>query len=210
MSINPGKEPKEEKEEKNSNLNNQNVGEKQLEPKDTVENYEIETTHSHFNVKEIVEKEQVKTLEKAKDNANKPPNNKSTDYSTDNLKNNEIPIRDSLVELNITNINNENDANKENDNRDNQNQSFMQRTKSWMSNIWTNVKNYNYRNILRKTEMEDVLDAHGNHIKLPKNRKEKILQKKKNNGESNLKYGDINYNTYYISSNVNVFYGYPF
>ena len=104
----------------------------------------------------------------------------------------------------------ENDANKENDNRDNQNQSFMQRTKSWMSNIWTNVKNYNYRNILRKTEMEDVLDAHGNHIKLPKNRKEKILQKKKNNGESNLKYGDINYNTYYISSNVNVFYGYPF
>ena len=119
-------------------------------------------------------------------------------------------MKESLAQLNITKINNESNDIKKNNNSTNPKQSYMQRTKSWMSNIWTNVKNYNYRNIFKKTEMEDVLDAHGNHIKLPKNRKEKTLNKIKNNGENYIKYGDINYNTYYASSNVNVFYGYPF
>ena len=90
----------------------------------------------------------------------------------------------------------------------------MQRTKSWMSNMWTNVKNYNYGkyNIFKKTEMEDILDAHGNHMKIPKNRKEKELKRIKTDNKegSGLKYGNINYEGYYASSNINVFSGYPF
>ena len=210
MSLSQEKETKEENEEKTSNFNNQNNYEKPSEPLDTIENHNIETTEAYFNIKEIENNEQLKNLEKAKADTIKEPNNKSIDYSTLVLKKDEINMKESLVELNIKKTKNEINEIKKNDISTNPNQNFMQRTKSWMSNIWTNVKNYNYRNMFKKTEMEDVLDAHGNHIKLPKNRKEKALNKIKNDGENFIKYGDINYNTYYASSNVNVFYGYPF
>ena len=210
MSLNQEKEIKKENEEKTSNSNNQNNNEKPSEPLDTVENNDIETTEAYFNLKEIENNQQQKNLEKAKEDKIKEPNNKSIDYSTLVLKKDEINMKESLVELNIKKTKNEINEIKKNDISTNPNQNFMQRTKSWMSNIWSNVKNYNYRNMFKKTEMEDVLDAHGNHIKLPKNRKEKTLNKIKNNGENYIKYGDINYNTYYASSNVNVFYGYPF
>ena len=80
-----------------------------------------------------------------------------------------------------------------------------------MSNIWGNVKNYDYSkyNIFKKVEMEDCLDAHGNHIKRPKNRK-KELKKKVEDNEDFKKYNNLNYDRYFLSSNSNVFAGYPF
>ena len=147
MSLNQEKETKEENEEKTSNFNNQNNYEKPSEPLDTIENHNIETTEAYFNIKEIENNEQLKNLEKAKADKIKEPKNKSVDFSNVGLKKSEIPMKESLAQLNITKINNESNDIKKNNNSTNPKQSYMQRTKSWMSNIWANVKNYNYRNI---------------------------------------------------------------
>lgn len=108
---------------------------------------------------------------------------------------------------NDTQSNNTNNTNNSTGNR-----SFMQRTKTWMSSMWTNVKNFNYAkyNIFKKTEMEDCLDAHGNHIQIPKNRSDKKLEKKVENNEDFMKYNNLNYNRYFESTNINAFAGYPF
>ena len=110
-------------------------------------------------------------------------------------------------------LNNQNSNGEKIKQKGNLNQSFMQRTKSWMSNMWTNVKNYDYGkyNIFKKTEMEDCIDAHGNHIKIPKNTNKKEIHRKKDNNEDFKKYNNLNYNRYYYTnSNANIFAGYPF
>ena len=121
---------------------------------------------------------------------------------------------DILNQINNQDIqsNNTNDLYDNNTNPKSTKQSFMQRTKTWMSNMWTNVKNFDYGkyNIFKKTEMEDILDAHGNHIKIPKKRQEKKLEKIKENNEDFMKYNNLQYNSYYEASNMNVFVGYPF
>ena len=75
---------------------------------------------------------------------------------------------------NDTQSNNTNNTNNSTGNR-----SFMQRTKTWMSNMWSNVKNYTKYNIFQMTEMEDILDAHGNPMRVPKKRSDKKIEKKK-------------------------------
>ena len=104
----------------------------------------------------------------------------------------------------------DNQSNNRNDNNTNPKstkQSFMQRTKSWMSNMWTNVKNYDYGkfNIFRGPEMEDILDAHGLPMRIPKKKHKKILVKKDKN-EDFIK-DDMKY---FESINKNVFNAYPF
>ena len=171
-----------------------------VQPDETIDNYNTHTTIENLNL-EHFQKEEPKKLK-----------NIPVDVSTAVLKQDEIPVNETLNQLN----NQANNTKKEDGKADNtsQNLSFMQRTKSWMSNMWTNVKNYNYGkyNIFKRTEMEDVLDAHGNHMKIPKNRKEKELKRIKTDNKegSGLKHGNINYEGYYASSNINVFSGYPF
>ena len=171
-----------------------------VQPDETIDNYNTHTTIENLNLDHF-QKEEPKKLK-----------NIPVDVSTAVLKQDEIPVNETLNQLN----NQANNTKKEDGKADNtsQNLSFMQRTKSWMSNMWTNVKNYNYGkyNIFKRTEMEDVLDAHGNHMKIPKNRKEKELKRIKtdNKEEGGLKHGNINYEGYYASSNINVFSGYPF
>ena len=169
------------------------------QPDETLENYNI-----HGTIQSL-------TLEHFQDEEPKKIKNTPVDVSTAVLKLDEIPVNETLNQLN----NPADNTKKEEGKTDNtQKLSFMQRTKSWMSNMWTNVKNYNYGkyNIFKKTEMEDILDAHGNHMKIPKNRKEKELKRIKTDNKegSGLKYGNINYEGYYASSNINVFSGYPF
>ena len=171
----------------------------QEQPDETLENYNI-----HGTIQSL-------TLEHFQDEEPKKIKNTPVDVSTAVLKLDEIPVNETLNQLN----NPADNTKKEEGKTDNtQKLSFMQRTKSWMSNMWTNVKNYNYGkyNLFKKTEMEDVLDAHGNHMKLPKNRKEKELKRIKTDNKegSGLKHGNINYEGYYASSNINVFSGYPF
>ena len=171
-----------------------------------IDKEEIQNTEINFNLNG--------DLENAKpNNQNKKNNitnsNKNIDVSTSNLvlKNNENPEKNILNKLNERNSNN--NGIKENS----LNQSFMQRTKSWMSNIWTNVKNYDYGkyNIFKKPEMEDCIDAHGNHIKIPKNSSKKEIYRKKENNEDFKKYNNLDYNRYYFTdSNINIFSGYPF
>ena len=171
-----------------------------VQPDETIDNYNTHTTIENLNLDHF-QKEEPKKLK-----------NIPVDVSTSVLKQDEIPVNETLNQLN----NQANNTKKEDGKADNtsQNLSFMQRTKSWMSNMWTNVKNYNYGkyNIFKRTEMEDVLDAHGNHMKIPKNRKEKELKRIKTDNKegSGLKHGNINYEGYYASSNINVFSGYPF
>ena len=46
----------------------------------------------------------------------------------------------------------------------------MQKTKTWFSKAWQNIKNYDYSklNIFKGEEMVDCLDAHGFPLKIPK------------------------------------------
>ena len=171
-----------------------------VQPDETIDNYNTHGTIENLNL-ENFQKEEPKKLK-----------NIPVDVSTAILNQDKIPVKETLNQLN----NPANNTKKEDVKADNtsQNLSFMQRTKSWMSNMWTNVKNYNYGkyNIFKRTEMEDVLDAHGNHMKIPKNRKEKELKRIKTDNKegSGLKHGNIDYEGYYVSSNINVFSGYPF
>ena len=168
------------------------------------EDDKAEETKTNF----LINKNENKEMELLDDKENKTNiKNRNIDASTLVLKNN-----DSIVNNNLSQLNTENPEIKKNENN-NLNQSFMQRTKSWMSNMWNNVKNYDYGkyNIFKKTEMEDCLDAHGNHIQIPKNRgKETKIKVKENKDEDFMKYNNLDYNRYYSNYNANVFSGYPF
>ena len=59
-------------------------------------------------------------------------------------------------------------------------QSFMQKTKKWLGNAWTNFKNSRF-NIFKGEEMEDCLDAHGFPMKIPKRRHNQQQDKKEEN-----------------------------
>ena len=59
--------------------------------------------------------------------------------------------------------------------------SLMQKTKTWFSKAWQNIKNYDYSklNIFKGEEMVECLDAHGLPMQIPK----RVLQQKKNKEE---------------------------
>ena len=207
MSSEPHMENKELEEEKKQEaeaINNINTNESE-EKEEKQEKEEIQNTETNFKIEDDLEKVEPKYQNI---NNNIVNNNKNIDASTLVLANKDYPENNIANQLNNQNSNGEIIKQKEN-----LNQSFMQRTKSWMSNMWTNVKNYDYGkyNIFKKTEMEDCFDAHGNHIKIPKNTKQKEIYRKKENNEDFKKYNNLNYNRYYYTnSNANIFAGYPF
>ena len=83
---------------------------------------------------------------------------------------------DTLNELNISKIKNKEIIQNK--------PSLMQKTKTWFSKAWQNIKNYDYSklNIFKGEEMVDCLDAHGFPLKIPKRvfeQKEKKEEEKK-------------------------------
>ena len=58
---------------------------------------------------------------------------------------------------------------------------LMQKTKTWFSKAWQNIKNYDYSklNIFKGEEMVDCLDAHGFPLKIPK----RVFEQKAKNEE---------------------------
>ena len=77
-------------------------------------------------------------------------------------------------------INNDIINNLNNPKKSEEKQSFMQKTKKWLGNAWTNFKNSRF-NIFKGEEMEDCLDAHGFPMKIPKRRHNQQQDKKKEN-----------------------------
>ena len=204
MSSEPHMENKEVKEEKKQETEAINII-NTTESEEKEEKEEIQNTESKFKIDDDLEKVEPKYKNI---NNNIPNDNKNIDGSTLALANKDYPENNIVNQLNNQNLNGEKIKQK-----GNLNQSFMQRTKSWMSNMWTNVKNYDYGkyNIFKKTEMEDCIDAHGNHIKIPKITNKKEIHRKKDNNEDFKKYNNLNYNRYYYTnSNANIFAGYPF
>ena len=202
MSSEPNLEKIEIKEEKNQEteiINNI----KFPEPKDNKEENEMKSTENNLKLDKDIENGKIEPNNNIKHNTIN--SRKNIDTSTLFLKNDESPENNALSNLNKQDSNNK-------EKKENINQSFMQRTKSWMSNMWTNVKSYDYGkyNIFKKTEMEDCLDAHGNIIKIPKRTNKKEIIRKKENNEDFKKYNNLNYDRYYSNSNANVYAGYPF
>ena len=211
MSLEDNKENNEMKEEnikEKEIINNENNENNKAEEKEEDDD-KIEGTKAYFVISNITDNNEENKDNELLDNKEKQRNekNRNIDTSTLVLKNND----DTFGNNNISQLNAEKSEIKKIENN-NLNQSFMQRTKSWMSNMWTNVKNYDYGkyNIFKKTEMEDCLDAHGNHIKIPKKKEEKTLKVKENKDEDFMKYNNLDYNRYYSNYNANVFAGYPF
>ena len=77
-------------------------------------------------------------------------------------------------------INNDIINNLNNPKKSEEKQSFMQKTKKWLGNAWTNFKNSRF-NIFKGEEMEDCLDAHGFPMRIPKRRHNQQQDKKEEN-----------------------------
>ena len=84
---------------------------------------------------------------------------------------------DTLNELNISKIKNQEIIQNK--------PSLMQKTKTWFSKAWKNIKNYDYSklNIFKGEEMVDCLDAHGFPLKIPKRVFEQKPQKEEEKKE---------------------------
>ena len=218
-------------EEKNNN-------DKLQESKDNIERNELKTSSTFLITQNDNENDNKNENDNDNDNNDNNDNNNDNDNDNNDNKQNNNELKNHRINTDITistltlkkdenesldnnnilkQLNNQNKENKNNDKEITKNenkkprQNFYQKTKTWVSNIWGNVKNYDYSkyNIFKKVEMEDCLDAHGNHIKRPKNRK-KELKKKVEDNEDFKKYNNLNYDRYFLSSNSNVFAGYPF
>ena len=115
---------------------------------------------------------------------NTEPNNQNELDNNINLKTQEdinpdktiVPLNnigetpnDTLNELNISKIKNQEIIQNK--------PSLMQKTKTWFSKAWQNIKNYDYSklNIFKGEEMVECLDAHGFPMQIPK----RVLQQKK-------------------------------
>ena len=197
---------KEEKENKNGE-EIKNDKEKNSQPEDNNDNdndndnNKYSTTEANLNIKPNLKEKDENT------------NNKNIKKGKNNIDNSTLILFDKKSQEKNDALNQLNNQVEQNKNTDTNNQSFIQRTKSWMSNMWVNIKNYNYGkyNIFKRTEMEDCLDAHGNHIKIPKNRTNKKLEKKNEDYDEDFKkYNNLNYDRYFSATNVNAFSGYPF
>ena len=197
---------KEEKENKNGE-EIKNDKEKNSQPEDNNDNdndndnNKYSTTEANLNIKPNLKEKDENT------------NNKNIKKGKNNIDNSTLILFDKKSQEKNDALNQLNNQVEQNKNTDTNNQSFIQRTKSWMSNMWVNIKNYNYGkyNIFKRAEMEDCLDAHGNHIKIPKNRSNKKLEKKNEDYDEDFKkYNNLNYDRYFSATNVNAFSGYPF
>ena len=107
------------------------------------------------------------------DNNNQNPKNNNNDIES----NKEMNIDQSLNALKNERFENEtisklNVKNQPDNKLTEKKQGIMQNTKSWISKTWSNIKNYDYSkwNIFKGEEMEEILDAHGFPMKIPKRR----------------------------------------
>ena len=193
---------KEEKENKNGEeIKNDKEKNSQPEDNNDNDNNKYSTTEANLNIKPNLKEKDENT------------NNKNIKKGKNNIDNSTLILFDKKSQEKNDALNQLNNQVEQNKNTDTNNQSFIQRTKSWMSNMWVNIKNYNYGkyNIFKRAEMEDCLDAHGNHIKIPKNRSNKKLEKKNEDYDEDFKkYNNLNYDRYFSATNVNAFSGYPF
>ena len=97
------------------------------------------------------------------------------------IKQNEGQDKDTSTITFVPNgINNDIINNLNNPKKSEEKQSFMQKTKKWLGNAWTNFKNSRF-NIFKGEEMEDCLDAHGFPMKIPKRRHNQQQDKKEEN-----------------------------
>ena len=97
------------------------------------------------------------------------------------IKQNEGQDKDTSTITFVPNgINNDIINNLNNPKKSEEKQSFMQKTKKWLGNAWTNFKNSRF-NIFKGEEMEDILDAHGFPMKIPKRRHTQQQDKKEEN-----------------------------
>ena len=97
------------------------------------------------------------------------------------IKQNEGQDKDTSTITFVPNgINNDIINNLNNPKKSEEKQSFMQKTKKWLGNAWTNFKNSRF-NIFKGEEMEDILDAHGFPMKIPKRRHNQQQDKKEEN-----------------------------
>ena len=97
------------------------------------------------------------------------------------IKQNEGQNKDTSTITFVPNgINNDIINNLNNPKKSEEKQSFMQKTKKWLGNAWTNFKNSRF-NIFKGEEMEDCLDAHGFPMKIPKRRHNQQQDKKEEN-----------------------------
>ena len=157
---------KEEKENKNGE-EIKNDKEKNSQPEDNNDNdndnNKYSTTEANLNIKPNLKEKDENT------------NNKNIKKGKNNIDNSTLILFDKNSQEKNDGLNQLNNQVEQNKNTDTNNQSFIQRTKSWMSNMWVNIKNYNYGkyNIFKRTEMETILDAHGFPMRVPKRREEK-------------------------------------
>ena len=97
------------------------------------------------------------------------------------IKQNEGQDKDTSTITFVPNgINNDIINNLNNPKKSEEKQSFMQKTKKWLGNAWTNFKNSRF-NIFKGEEMEDCLDAHGFPMRIPKRRHNQQQDKKEEN-----------------------------
>ena len=138
-------------------------------------------------------------MSKNKDQSKEEENTEQTDLNTiatfkikdepkinitkenNDIKQNEGHDKDTSTITFVPNgINNDIINNLNNPKKSEEKQSFMQKTKKWLGNAWTNFKNSRF-NIFKGEEMEDCLDAHGFPMKIPKRRHNQQQDKKEEN-----------------------------
>ena len=138
-------------------INNEN----NAEIKNPIE--DIEATQSNLNFKSHINQK----------NQNQSKNNNvqklDKSYNIDNT----ITVLNNEEDKNSP-INNLNVSNKNNDRKIPEKKGFFQNAKSWIGKTWQNIK----INVFQQEEMEEILDAHGFPMKIPK-RKIKTNPEKK-------------------------------
>ena len=77
-------------------------------------------------------------------------------------------------------IKNLNVSNKNNEEKKSEKKGFVQNAKSWFGKAWHNIKNYDYSklNLFKQEETEEILDAHGFPMRVPKKKNKTNTEKK--------------------------------
>ena len=104
---------------------------------------------------------------------NKNPTNDNIMIVEDKIENdNTIYVLNNEEEKNNP-INNLNVSNKNNEEKKSEKKGFVQNAKSWLGKAWHNIKNYDYSklNLFKQEETEEILDAHGFPMRVPKKKK---------------------------------------
>ena len=111
---------------------------------------------------------------------NKNPTNDNIMKVEDKIENdNTIYVLNNEEEKNNP-IKNLNVSNKNNEEKKSEKKGFIQNAKSWFGKAWYNIKNYDYSklNLFKQEETEEILDAHGFPMRVPKKKNKTNTEKK--------------------------------